>query len=445
MIDSYAVTSPLLIVLFFGLGAAIVYWGSIDIAVGIYASILFWAYNVTIGGINLLWLSVAIMTGSGLVRYLRRRLVGKRSVSLLSPPDLGLAIWMVLWAFWMFLLYLAFPSSRADLLIRNLVLYCLFSFVVIFLFIDSVRDIRRLVIAFVVSSCIAGFVAIRLLPVPIIEAVDDPLFRLRGMTSINYLSFAVPFGLAALFGFSRIIAPTSKMERVLMLVLTPLSVVLLVLTGARQSALALGVAIVFLVLWVLRERHMSRALTVPIVAMIIVLGWFVYSSTQLWERWSQLSADYQIRVDYWSRGLHAFSKSIIWGSGFDYLQTGNAAHNMIIDTLAAQGIVGFVLLLGLIIIVLRSSIRALKTTGDTQVSAWLMTLLAALVFALVQTSFSGGLITAPHFFWIMALLWRASNPPIALLVTPKIRSRSMTSVRAEWKPKTLPRGLRGVR
>lgn len=407
MIDPITVTNPLIISGIAAFCLALIFWGRVDVAVGVFASILYWAYNVDLGPINALWLGVATLFGALAISLIRRRLSGARVV-LVSRDDLPFIAWTTIWAFWMTLIYVAFPSPFAERLFKNMVLYNLVSFAVVFVAIRDEAQVRRMILAFIVASLAAGAVSLQLLAQPLVYAIDDPEFRLRGLTGINYLTFAIPFALTAIFGLARMLAVPYVIEKALMAGSLLGAVALLVLTGARQSALGLAVAvIIMLVLLLRRNSSLNRWLIVPVVLAMAVTGWQVYSSTRLSAHWSLVAPDTQVRADYWLTGLRIFGRSIVWGNGFDYMGAeSDTAHNMFIDTLASQGMIGFIFLVGFLVFPLRLMLRSASPASNPELASWQIGALGALVFTLVQTFFTGGLAAAPHLFWISALIWR---------------------------------------
>lgn len=410
MIDAISVTSPVILSGIAVFCLALIFLGRVDIAIGVFISILYWAYNVDLGSINALWLAVATLLGTLAVSLIRRWLSGARVV-LVSREDTPFIIWIAIWAFWMTLIYVAFPSPFAERLFKNTVLYNLVSFAVVLVAIRDAAQVRRMILAFFVASLVAGAVSLQLLAEPLVYAIDDPAFRLRGLTGINYLTFAIPFALTAIFGLARMLAAQRWLEKALMAGVLLGAVALLVLTGARQSALGLSVAVVIMLVGLLKRNvGPSRWLVIPIVIAMGITGWQVYSSTRLSDHWALVAPDTQVRVDYWLTGLRIFARSIVWGNGFDYMGAeDDTAHNLVIDTLASQGVIGFVFLVGFLIFPLRSILRSTSETGNSELASWRVSALSALVYTLVQTSFTGGLAAAPHLFWIGSLIWRLNT------------------------------------
>jgi O-antigen ligase len=285
------------------------------------------------------------------------------------------------------------------------VLYNLFSFFLIFFFARDESSIKSMVYGFIAASAVSGFIALQMLTDPVQYLLEDPDFRFRGLSGINYLTFAVPFALSCIFALVRVLVARHTAEKIVMGLVTIFLMFCLVLTGARQSVLGMAIALLIIVTWALQTKRLSLWLLLLIVGASISMAWVLYTSTALSDRWAAASGDYQIRTEYWVEAWHTFLRSPVWGSGFEYWQIG-WAHNLLLDVLASQGVIGLAFLIGFLVFTLSAARGTWRVAGSAEIAAWRLGALAALVYTVVQTSFSGGLAGFPHFFWIPALIWR---------------------------------------
>jgi hypothetical protein len=305
----------------------------------------------------------------------------------------------------MLLTYVAFPSPFAEQLLKNTVLYNLFSFAVILFFVTSVYEIRGLIYSFVLTSTMTGLVSLWILPVPLLYAIEDPSFQFRGLTGINYLTFAIPFSLSTVFVLTKVLTSKGIFERTAMGLMALFLVACVILTGARQSVVGIIIAILMVTIWCLKEKRVARGSAFLIIATTLVMSVKLYTSTGLWERWTQMSPGYQLRSEYWGDAWHVFLESPIWGNGWEYWER-SWAHNLLLDVMASQGMVGTVFLIGFVTFTLHAARGTWSGAGDPEVATWRTGLLCAFAYTIVQTAVTGGLPGDPHFFWISALIWR---------------------------------------
>jgi O-antigen ligase len=220
------------------------------------------------------------------------------------------------------------------------------------------------------------------------------------------LTFATPFALSAIFALIMTLTARNSLQTVVMGLAALLPAVFLVFTGARQSLLGLGVAVAVLIAWLLGKKRTSRGLTLLIVIMMTIVGWRLYASTALGARWAFTASELESRVGFWNYGWRVFLDSPFWGSGLDYRGPLDYAHNLILDTMASQGLVGLTFLFGFIMLVLRAARGSWAGTGNAELAVWRMGLLCAFVYVMIHSQFSGSVTGTPHFLWVPALIYR---------------------------------------
>jgi O-antigen ligase len=144
------------------------------------------------------------------------------------------------------------------------------------------------------------------------------------------------------------------------------------------------------------------------------VGGFTYLFTGLGTevldlRWKLSGTDYSVRSDYWANAFGVFSKSPLLGRGITYFPDYDNAHNILLDLLASQGVVGFLLLLLFGCVVLQALRRKFFLAASPEVMVWKTILVSIFVFTAIHTQTSGSVVTISHFFWAPALLMQLAS------------------------------------
>lgn len=405
MAERLAITDPLLIAALVASMAFLVSYGRIDAVMGVFGAAMFWAYAVDVGNLVLLWWIVGVLIMSAGMRVLRESSHGKR-YGIFDRRNLGILAWVTFWTLWIFLIFFLFQSEYADRLMRNILVFNVLSFGIVLFFITDLKNVRAMAYSFVATSLVSGVISLWFLPMPVDALLQDPEFRFRGLTGINYLSFGVPFALSVLLAFVIFGASKRYLEKLIAVVAMVLSVYFLVLTGARQSILGVGIALGFVLLWMLKERQSPRWAGILLIGIVGVVTYYMYRTTALGSRWTLVGEAYEIRVDFWMDAWELFLQSPIWGNGLDYAGPFGTAHNLLLDTMAGQGLVGLIFLLGFLIFPLFILREMWNREGAPELKVWQIGGFGALVYILVHTAFSGAVAGVPHLFWVIALIWR---------------------------------------
>jgi O-antigen ligase len=151
-------------------------------------------------------------------------------------------------------------------------------------------------------------------------------------------------------------------------------------------------------------------------------------------KWNIIDGDFEIRQQYWMAGWQTFQNHVITGYGLTYLPNGDSAHNLIIDLLASQGLIGFLFFVAFVALTLNSvflwSVRAMAVEDRI----WRIILLSTLLFIATHSMASGIVMAEPELFWVSFLF-------IQLAVISQQRAlRQSTSIKMQ-----LFRSLLGAR
>lgn len=436
LLDPIIVTNPVLVALILGACALIVMLGRVDIAIGAYAALLYWAYNIEVASMGFLWIAIGTLFGATAVSIVRAWL-RRTPLLYLNRVDLRILIWSSLWIVWMTAIYLAFPTEYALLLFKNAILYCWLPFWIILLFVGHPTQMRGIAYGLIAVSLFSGFAALRTMDAPLQTALQDGLFQLRGLSGINYLTFAVPFSLSIIYSLTILLAKPKAGEAMAMIAVAAVSTFFLVLTGARQSVVATAISILALLAWFMKHGRLPR-LTIAVVVFVVTgIGAYLYTSTALALRWRYASDALESRQEFWSWGWRVFTQSPIWGNGYDYQGGVGLAHNLFLDTMAGQGLVGLVYALGFTVLIVIALKGTWSGVGAVDLKIWRAGLLATWIYALAQTSVSGTVTGSPHFFIVSALIWRMATIAGAIPEGPPVRTVASRLAKAHVDSRTV--------
>jgi O-antigen ligase len=407
----YEISDPIAIAVLWAVFAIIVWRGQIAFALGIFLATHSWIFNVDIGPLNMLWLAEALLVGAALSRCLR----GGTSVWKACNRLLVLQYLAVvgLWTTWILVLYWAEPeqNEQATLLMKNFCLYSILPSTLTVVFVSNLKQLRQFVHGFIGVSALTS-IASSLISTVSPESGQD---LVRGFDGVNYITYSFQFAIAILLCFGLLLTAKRAIGKSLLLAAMALFTSTLLQTGARASAIGVGVAVLFISWWTMSRRLVNGGWrTLLYTGLLGAVGGFTYLFTGLgtgvlYLRWKSSGTDYSVRTDYWSNAFSVFSKSPLLGRGITYLPDYDNAHNILLDLLASQGIVGFLLLLLFGCVVLQAFRLKFFLTTNPEVMVWKTILASIFVFTAIHTQTSGSVVSISHFFWAPALLMQLAS------------------------------------
>jgi O-antigen ligase len=144
-----------------------------------------------------------------------------------------------------------------------------------------------------------------------------------------------------------------------------------------------------------------------------------------------INASLAERMQLWGQGLDNFWQSPLWGVGFTSART---AHNLIISTLADQGLVGLMFFLGALVFLARQSNRIVSNPITDERTIWRMVLVCLVLFGLVRGQVSGAVYSCWELFWAGAFLWMLRSPAIGAVSRVRVVTpRTATPGWAVWR------------
>jgi putative inorganic carbon (hco3(-)) transporter len=190
----------------------------------------------------------------------------------------------------------------------------------------------------------------------------------------NY--FAATLLLPLSLAVSGFLTPGRWLARLPWLVVAAIIAFGILVTGSRGAM----VAVVVMILFYMYARHVSRLMTVPLVAIFVALSFFMPDSF-FTRMGTTAESGGSGRLVVWQTGLVAFERYGLVGAGFNNFgvayreNVGSAplwnhtyvsgAHNSYLEVAVEMGIVGLVLVLAAVVGQLRAARRCRKNMADT--------------------------------------------------------------------------------
>jgi O-antigen ligase len=257
---------------------------------------------------------------------------------------------------------------------------------------------------------------------------EAPLTIVRPPGALGYVSYFATYLLSVIFaGAALVMIEESRAWKFLGAAAGVLSTAALILTGTRAATLGLGCGGVFLMVW-LRPRMRSSAMAAGLAALAALAGFYLSPAGQLLRsrtRWFIEDPLGGGRTLLWRDSVRMAAAR--WPVGFgpetfstqfppyqsaqlaraypDYYQ--ESPHNIFIDALAGQGVLGFVALLGLATL----GFYAVWMMRNRKLAAALG---AAMIATLVSQQFTSFTLPTALFFYItIALLVGQAFLPVS--------------------------------
>ena len=355
---------------------------------------------------------------AGLV-YLHRR-----GTPVLARTDRRLLLWVVLWATWMIAVGLAFPIEAQDraTLMAQVIFRLTVPLWALWLFADDLDRIRHFSLVFVtIAAALTPHALFFLFEVTSLGGLIASLGSAwKGVSevAVNYHSIALVGSVTCTLAIALLVDPAEKRGtvRTMWLLLGLLcGGALVVLSTSRQNIVGVLLVAVLLAFWVLAGRT-HRKFVLPFVAAIGLVGASLASGfLSPYFRPVELSVDaggvayLAYRPAIFAEMWRWFLQSPILGNGLFYQRY--LSHNIFLDALAAQGIIGFVFLIGLFGFAASRLRLAMTWTSHDSRGLWRVVAVALLLSAVLTASVSYGVLTADHVYFACILLWRLTSEP----------------------------------
>lgn len=425
------------------LGVAFVLIALSDLAVGVAIFVGVTFMDILPVGASPL-VSMVKLAGAVLaLAWIARIATGSRAHDGLMANHRALALTMVLFAAWALVSAIWAENSSDALIATERYALNFLILPIVFTAVGSRRDVLWVLGAFLAGAVLSATVAVISPP-----AATEDLARIEaaGLNS-NDLATVLVAGLVIAIGLVSY-ARRSPIWQLIAVAAATLCGWALMLTLSRSGLVALAFALIASLLVASRSR--GRAAALAAVLALLTVGYFAFiASPEARDRVTSFESDEGTgRVDVWTVGWRMVEDKPATGVGVgnfadrsaDYLlqpgalqrsdliiDTPKVAHNIYLESLAELGIPGLVLLLGIIFLSVRETLRAARRFREDDhmrlealsraLFAAQVGFLAAALFASIQFNKQLWVVLAlgPALSWLAADLRRRAAPPASEL------------------------------
>ncbi len=384
---------------------------------GVYTAIALWITTPTIdfpgiGAIQFDWILIPLILIS--ILFYRRR-----PFRSFTKADKYFILWISCWIFWIFSLVVMFQLEGE--LLKTLVISVSYRILMIVipvaLFSVSIDDLHVFAYAFLAVFVVEAIYAYINLTGN--HALQYTMFidtlTFASNYNINYHPFGRVASMATILIYTLLLNPKSRsiIYQVGLYLLAIFSCFIVIWSGTRQYIIATGLVLIPFVIWSLVKKVHGSLFSLLITVTIGITSYFFISiySTELRLSIFSLEKHSAIRVGIYEIMWNWFSQSPIFGNGPYYGNVPTISHNIFLDALAAQGIIGFTFLVGFIVFIIYfSKGTLLGQTNRGQV--WRMGALMIFLIGLIQAQFSANVLSASVLYLGGVMVWRLSTNKI---------------------------------
>lgn len=399
--------NPIWLAIYLGLCAYAILKGRPEISIGMFLAIAGWTRNIMVGPIVQNYLLLATTYAAILVRFYHKP---EEIKEWLPGHDRAIILWMLLWWAWMILLLEEFNPPKLGILRPQLIVFLIAPLPALLTFARDMERLKIFAVAYIGATLVGGYSAIAALDIPLSALIFDPTlggYQASHLRIGNYHLFAYTFAIAIIMIVGLLVQTRGLLWLIGLLGAAAFCAQFLLLAGSRQSIGGTLFVIILFAIWGLINRSTSKPRLILLLSTILGVGIPIYTlAPNLVVRSGEdgLLGAFDLvgdRGHLWVTGWQAFLESPIWGTGFVYPYS----HNMFVSTVAEQGAVGMVFLLGYFYFLMRQSRVVFNGRGDEARAIWRMAFFGIIVFGLAHGLASGSAVSVRHLFWAGALLW----------------------------------------
>ena len=404
---SLSVTSSILVL---GICLYIILKGRIEWVIGAYLSIGM-AGEGTILIFSIAHTYILIVTILGATIYY---IFKNENGQMLPKHDQWIVLWMIFWWVWELILLIFGNSPYKSIILMSLVPRIIAPIPVILLFANNIKKVRSFAIAYMLISILSGLKIYFLnYGISLSTFLSDPTLRSYGIffySGKNYHWFSYPYAISLILIVVLLIENKSKYIRLIFMFSAFICIYFILLAGSRQTIFGVPVVLIFFGRWIYRykKRNLSSKFLIYTVSSIfILLAYYLF----IWAH------DLIIRVNEsgigdsldiissrgtaWNDGINTFLRAPLFGSAFSMY----GSHNLFIGTLAEQGIIGFIFLLGFLFFISKQTVGINNNKILNENLLWRMAFLCIILFGLIHSMASGSAVSVWHLYWPAAFLW----------------------------------------
>jgi O-antigen ligase len=376
---------------------------------GMFFAMSGWGRNLWVGPVLYLY---ALLATAYLAAFVDTQLRLRRGEQITLGPehDRGVLVLVGCWWLWMLMLIELFAPPNGAALRRNLVLLIIAGIPPLLLFAHDVQRLKGFAIAYICSAVAGGWIALAAYEVPITALLSDPGLNSYGLSNLglpNYHAIAWTFGCSLILVMALYIQARSLFTLTFYTLLAALCMQFLLLSLSRQSMAASVICIVLFGIWGIFSRNAPKPRVVVLVVGVIAMAAAIYQVAPhlvVREHESGLLESFDLvgdRAEYWRFGWEIFVASPLWGSGMSTPYS----HNLLLGTLAEQGLVGGFFLAAYSYFVVRQGRTIVNRRGDPARATWRVAFFLIVLFFIIHSMASGTATNGRHLYWAGLMLW----------------------------------------
>jgi O-antigen ligase len=319
-------------------------------------------------------------------------------------------VWVVAWGIWIAVLAVAFPFGGETLksFLNSSGLVLAVPVLVLSLFADDLGRLRLFALIFIATTVGLALHAVVTwsgsLLFNLFQANEDLTWTVG---YFNYHWFARTAAISVVLALTLLVDPAlrTRWKSLLLMPALAFSVGFIVWSGSKQTLYTSLMVLPAFVVWLSRGRLGQRIVAIGTLVTVLTTVGVIFNNAPAFIRYDSLASGLLgDRPEIYAEMWEWFLRSPIWGNGLLYVQA--LSHNLFLDALAAQGIIGFVFLVGFLLFVLRYARGTWFGSPSIATDVWRMTALVMLVLSLFQAQISGSVFGSPSVYWAGVLIWR---------------------------------------
>lgn len=314
-------------------------------------------------------------------------------------------------------------TIRYETLI-SLLCYALAPLPVFSLIAADVSRLKGFALAYLVTTIVGGGLSLSTalagVGISFVDLTHDPVLSQYGagiphwviyvMGVLNYHWFAYGFANGIIFILALLQQTRRNWGYVILILAAVVCAYFLVISDSKQAMGGTALTVLFFGAWAARQGKATSLLRLILLVGVVVatsVGVFLMRPDLVLRSAGSFTEAFDVvsdRGSYWTEGWDAFVKSPLWGDGF--AGSPSLGHNFFINTLANQGLVGMVFLIGFLVF-FGNQVRGIWAGWGTREQAlWRMAFLCLALFSLFVAQISGSPVSAWPLFWSAIILWR---------------------------------------
>jgi hypothetical protein len=388
----------------------IVYKGKVEYAIGIYLSSgMLGSGTIKIFSIPHFYVLVVLIIGSSFYYFN----FYKKS-KFFPRNNHWIILWIVFWFTWELILIQYGNSPYKSTILMSFVPRIIAPLPIIILFSNNIKKIYGFSKAYIITTLVLGLKIVFVnYKISLSVVLIDATFRSFGilfLNSTNYHWFSYPFAISLLLAIVLLISSQTIFNRLFYILSVLLCIYFIILSGSRQTIFGILIILIIFGIWLFRNQK-SNISTILYALLGIPIFVFSVYSIYIWGIDVIVRSNEQGLLDSldliasrgigWSNGIATFLRSPLAGSAFSMY----GSHNLFIGTLAEQGIIGFVFLIGYLYFIKIISHGIFKQQVINEFSLLRMAFFCIILFGLIHSQASGSVVSVWHLFWPAPFLW----------------------------------------